>query len=133
MSFDIFVQDIPAEIKAVEDIPDDFRPRSIGHRNDIVQVIQKVAPEVRFATPDWGTIDGETFSIEINLSMEDPVQGFTFHLRGGEHGLFLVADILAALDLRAFAPGTESGLFEMPQAGEALSRWRAYRDRVTKQ
>jgi hypothetical protein len=56
--------------------------------------------------------------------------GFAFHLRGGEEGLFVVAEILAALGVRAFAPGTESGLFELDRASEAFLRWRACRDQV---
>lgn len=130
MSFDIFVQDIPTEIRSVEDIPDDFHPGPIGPRSRILAAIEKVAPEVKFARPEWGTIEAEGYSIEVNLSMEDPVMGFAFHLRRGEGGLFLVADILAELGLRAFAPGTESGLFEVDRAAEAFSRWRAYRNRV---
>jgi hypothetical protein len=130
MSFDIFVQDIPLEAKSVEDIPDDFAPQPIGARSRVVAAIRKVAPEVTFARPEWGTIDGEGFSIEVSLGLDDPVMGFAFHLRGGEEGLFLVADILAELGVRAFAPGTEAGLFEVDRAGEAFSRWRSYRDRV---
>src|SRR5262245_49261749 len=107
MSFDIFVQDIPSDIEAVDDIPDDFNPKPIGTRSSVLAAIQKVAPEVKFKGPEWGTIEAEGYSIEINLRMEDPVMSFAFHLRGDEGGLFLVADILGELGVRAFAPGTE--------------------------
>jgi hypothetical protein len=130
MSFDVFVQDIPADIDSVEDIPDDFTPKPVGTRSRVLAAIQKIAPALRFGSPEWGAIEEEGYSIEVNLSLEDPVMGFAFHLRGGEDGMFLVADILAELGLRAFAPGTESGLFQVDRAGEAFSRWRAYRDRA---
>jgi hypothetical protein len=132
MSFDVFVQDIPASAKSTDDIPDDFVPKPIGARSTVVAAIRKVAPEVKFADPAWATIDGDDYSIELNLGHEDPVTAFAFHVRGGEDGLFLVADILTELDLRAFAPGTESGLFELDRSREAFLRWRDFRGRVVK-
>jgi hypothetical protein len=30
MSFDVFVQDIPADAKVIDDIADDFEPKTIG-------------------------------------------------------------------------------------------------------
>jgi len=132
MSFDIFVQDIPANAKGAEDIPDDFRPQPIGPRRALVAAIRKVAPEVKFATPEWGTIDADDYSVEINIGLHDPVMSFAFHVRGSERGMFLVAEILAELGARAFAPGTESGFFEVDRGAEAFLRWQAFRDRVAK-
>jgi len=131
MSFDIFVQDIPVNAKSVRDIPDDFRPQPLGARSEVLAAIRNAAPEVKFVRPDWGSIEGNGFSIEVNLGPDDPVINFAFHLRGGDGGLFLVADILAALGVRAFAPGTESGLFEVDRMGEAFLRWKSNHDRVT--
>jgi hypothetical protein len=85
---------------------------------------------VDFTRPDWGTIDAGDYSIEIDIGLDDPVMRFAFHLRGGERGLFQVADILAALGVRAFAPNTESGLFD--RVSEAFSQWRSYRDRIVR-
>ena len=48
--------------------------------------IRKVAPEMRFESLEWGTIDGEDYSIEVNIGADDPVMGFAFHLRGGMVG-----------------------------------------------
>ena len=132
MSFDIFVQDIPDAAKAVEDIPDDFRPQPIGRRSSLVAAIRRVAPEVKFATPEWGTIDADGYSVEVNIGLDDPVMGFAFHLRGGEGGQFLVAEILAELGARAFAPGAESGFFEVDRGAQAFLRWRSLRDRLAK-
>ena len=130
MSFDIFVQDIPAAAKNVHDIPADFVPKPIGARSVVVASIRKVAPGVRFSSPEWGTIDGDGYSIEVNLGLDDPVTGFTFHLYGGEVGLFLVADILDELGVRAFTSGTDSGLFEVDRTSEGFLQWQKYRNQV---
>ena len=80
MSFDIFVQDIPAAAKSVDEIPADFVPKPIGTRTAVVASLSKVAPKVNFSSPAWGTIDGDGYQIEINLGLDDPVTTFAFHL-----------------------------------------------------
>ncbi len=132
MSFDVFVQDIPPDAREVGDIPDGFVPKPIGARSAVVTAIQKVAPEVEFRTPECGTIEGDGYSIEVNLGLDDPVTGFALHVRGSQDALFIVADVLSELGVRAFAPGTESGLFEVNRSSAAFLRWRAYRDGVLK-
>ena len=74
----------------------------------MVASISKVAPEVRFSNPEWGTIDGDDYRIDVNLGLNDPITTFAFHLYGGKEGLFIIADILDELGTRAFAPGTKS-------------------------
>lgn len=51
MSWDIFVQDLPSDTKTIEDIPDDFVPRPLGLRSDIIAAILNVAPYANFTDP----------------------------------------------------------------------------------
>jgi hypothetical protein len=53
MSFDIFVQDIPAAVKSVGEIPEDVVPKPVAARSAVVAAISKVAPEVKFYSPEW--------------------------------------------------------------------------------
>jgi hypothetical protein len=130
VSFDVFVQDLPPDARTVADIPDDFAPKPIGRRVDIVAGIIRAAPAADFADPTWGVIDGPGFSIEVNIGPEEVLDSFAFHVRGGEEALFVVADILRELRMRAIAPGTVSGFFEAAELGPAYSRWQAYRRQV---
>lgn len=130
MSFDVFVQDLPPDARAVADIPDDFAPRPIGRRADILTGILRAAPAADFIDPTWGRIDGPGFSIEVNIGPEDVLDSFAFHVRGGQEALLVVADILRELGLRAIAPGTESGFFEPAELGLAYADWQAYRRQV---
>ena len=66
MSWDIFVQDIPDEARAVRDIPDDFEPRPLGSRTEVIRRIPEVVPTADFSDPSWGTVEGPDFSIELN-------------------------------------------------------------------
>lgn len=130
MSWDIFVQDIPENVQDIDDIPDDFTPKPIGKRSWIIAEIRKVVPFVDFSDPSWGIIEGENFSIEINLGESDTVDSFAFHVRGGnEVAIGIIADILASLRLRALdsAAGT---LFDPAQAVVSMRQWQTYRDRI---
>jgi len=129
MSWDIFVQDIPKDAVSVADIPDDFEPSSIGERQKIIGKIRSIIPTANFEDSVWGIIDGPDYSIEVNLGKDEILDGFALNIRGGSLAPFVVADILAVLNLRAFDPNSESGIFSIgPDGSEGQKRWREYRD-----
>jgi hypothetical protein len=136
MSWDIFVQDIPEDIKQISDMHEkysNFKPRPISTRSEIIRKIKNVVPEVDFSSPSWGIIDGAGFSIEVNMGDQEECLGFAFHVRGGDAAAFVICDILESLSLRAFDPSSETGLFEIgPDAVASLQRWRQYRNKVLK-
>ena len=115
MSRDVYVQDIPSHARHVDDIPDDFRPTPIGSRDHIVEVITRVVPGADFSDRTWGTIDGDGYSIEINIRDEASLRSFAFHVRDGTgQADHVIAAILRELGLRAFDPESETGIFEEP-------------------
>ena len=131
MSWDIFVQDIPKDAVSVADIPDDFEPCSIGARQEIIGKIPSIIPTANFEDPAWGIIDGPDYSIEVKLGKDEILDGFSFHIRGGSLSPFVVANILATLNLRAFDPNSESGMFSIcSDDSEGQKRWREYRDLI---
>jgi hypothetical protein len=130
MSWDIFVQDFPQDVKSVEDIPNDYRAGPIGTRSEIISKILEVVPSADFSDPSWGIIDGDGWSIEVNLGKGDVLNGFAFHVRGGDTAAGMVGAILERLRLRA-VESSNGDFFEAgPKAIEALRKWRAFRDRV---
>jgi hypothetical protein len=130
MSWDIFIQDIPEGATSAGDIPDDFEPRPLGSRSDIVRRIREVVPAAHFSDPSWGSFDGPDFSIEFSIGDDEEVTSFAMHVRGGDIAAGVVADLLNQCGWRAFDPGSDSGMFDPGNASESLNRWRAYRDRV---
>jgi hypothetical protein len=130
VSFDIFAQDLPPDAKKVSDIPDNFLPKSIGRRADIIAGIFKAAPTVDFSDPAWGTIDGPGFSIEVGVAPEEEIKCVAFHVRGGAEALSIISNILIELGVRALAPGTASGFFVDSEIESAYSRWQAYRKQI---
>ena len=117
MSRDIFVQDIPSGISEVQDIPDGWMPEPLPYSHaEIIEVIQRVVPGADFSDPEWGHIEADDYSIEVNISREEPMQSFAFHVRAaGWEADHVVADILDELGLQAFDLDNDSGLFQRPR------------------
>ena len=130
MSWDIFVQDFPADAMSLEEIPTDFKPASLGKRAGIIEQIRMVIPSANFADLSWGTIDSDGWSIEINIGPEDDCSGFAFHVRGGDAAIGVIAAILQQLKLRAVDSQTGDFFVADGTAVDAFHKWRAYRDQV---
>jgi hypothetical protein len=90
MSWDVLVQDLPQEAKSTADIAPDFRPASIGKRSAIIEKIREVVPTADFSDPSWGRIDGDDWSIEVNIGTNEDCGGFALHVRGGTPPLGLL-------------------------------------------
>jgi hypothetical protein len=130
VSWDICIQDFPASAQHVEDIPDDFVPRLLGARSEIIARILAVAPMADFTDSAWGFSEGSDFSIEINLGNAETIGSMMLIVRGGDAAVGYVRDIIEHLGYRAIH--TASGAFFKPEdALASLRTWRAYRDRVT--
>ena len=129
MSWDIFVQDLPADATTLDDIPHDFAPQPLGLRAEIIATILAVVPYANFTDPTWGMIDAPEFSVEVNLGRDELVDAFALHVRGGSAAVACVVAILDALGARAL--DAESGdIFNREAALERFERWRSYRDQA---
>jgi hypothetical protein len=113
MSRDIFVQDIPPGISTAQDIPNDFRPRSgIVTRAAVLEALRTEAPESRIDNFGWAIVSvPNVYHIEVDLSGDELLDGFAFHVSGGPEADRLIAKVLHRLQLRAFDTASESGLF----------------------
>jgi len=131
MSWDLFVQDLPRDARTVDDIPDGFRPLPIGQRSDVIKAIQAVVSEADFTDRSWGKIEGDGYSIEINLGDEEVLNSFAIHVYGGGRAPQVVAAILRRLGVRALDPGSESGFFEAGASSqESFEKWQRFRNKV---
>lgn len=90
MSWDIFVQDLPAGISSVVEIPANFEPGPIGQRSEIIAKLSALYPECNFADPSCGTLELPGCSIEFNLGSGNKLQSFAMHVRGDERAPVVV-------------------------------------------
>jgi hypothetical protein len=130
MSWDLFIQDLPASAKSIAEIPSDFQPKPILPRARIAEVIKELAPSTDFSDPKWWRIDTPDFSIEVNITLEDPSNGFALHIRGGEHVLGFVHELFTRLGVRALDPSSDSGFFDMEKSHAGFQKWQAYRNQI---
>jgi len=129
MSWDIFVQDFPVDAKTIEDIPVDFAPRTIGRRSEVIEKIKGILPDADFSDPSWGRVELPECSMEINMGEAEEMDGFAFHVHGGEKAPATIVKILQTLKLRAVDNGTGDFL-DTATAVRGFEAWRDYRDQV---
>lgn len=117
MSRDIFIQDIPADFRNVEDIPDSWRPSPLpfGHA-EVVAAVQALVPSADFTDPTWGRVELSGAHIEVNVSDKLPLDSFALHIRATNQAAadHFVAQLLDRLNVQAFDPESDTGLFIAP-------------------
>lgn len=115
VSRDIFVQDMPEDISSVDEIPDDWQPRSLpfGHA-EVVEAVRELAPEVEATDPEWLHVRLPGVDVEVNVTDESPLESFALHVRASdpEAADAFVSRLLGRLGARAFDPESESGIFQ---------------------
>lgn len=120
MSWDIFIQDLPA-VPSANAIPADFRPGTIGRRDDLRSRIMEVVPFAVQQDTDWLFAKGDDIDLSMQFHMEDAanVRYILVHIHGGAQSAACVAAILQHLGLRALDTRT-SAFFDGDGLEESL-------------
>jgi len=107
MSWDIFIQDLP-DVRSMQDVPVDFRPRPIGTLDDLRNKIQQAVPQAEQQDSDWLFINTPEIDISIQFHMEDATQVryIVAHVHGGTQSAACIAAIIQQLGLRALDTAT---------------------------
>ena len=130
MSWDLFVQDW-GSFDSLEQIPNDFEPKSIGKRSELIEKIKTAEPTAAFTNPSWGLLENEFFSIEFNMGDSEVVDSFVMHIRGNELAIPCIGNILESLNLRA-SDGSTPNFFDIEKSKKEMSRWIDYRNSIAK-
>jgi hypothetical protein len=120
MSWDIFALDIPPEIKSVEEIPSDFKPKPLGTRSAVISKIKELIQTADFSDPAWGLIDRDGWSIEVSMGPKEVCDGFSLHVRGADEVVAVVAAILDCLSIRGIDAQTAEFFIPEPAAIESF-------------
>jgi hypothetical protein len=117
VSRDILIQDIPPGIRSVEEVPDAWEPSPLpfGHA-EVVAAVRELAPSADFTDPTWGRVEIPGADIEVNVSDKPQLQSFALHVRAANQAAAdrFIARLLDRLNVRAFDPESETGLFTAP-------------------
>ncbi|GAA3638268.1 hypothetical protein ACLIYM_05385 [Streptomyces fenghuangensis] len=129
MSWDVLLLSIPAGFDSVSDLPRDYSPAPVGDGARVRQALRTAVPEVELDDPSWGVLTGPTWSIELNIGDEDPVESVMLHLHGGgDDVLPVVFRIATALGCRPVDCSNGEFLAEGDTGG--WHAFQAFRDRV---
>jgi hypothetical protein len=132
MSWDLLLLPLPAELHSAQGLPDDFPAKPLGPHRDVQAALLKELPEIDLSDPTWGDLNGETWSIELNIGHEDPVDSIMLHVRGsGDDVLSGIFRIAAAVDCRVI--DCSDGEFLVPGDTSNRHAFQAFRDRIRPQ
>jgi hypothetical protein len=125
MSWDVFIQHMPASALRFADIPEDYTPLPLGTVAEVVAVIQAVFPDADASDPTWVTVETPAYSIECGLGTDDPVSTIALHIRGDDSVVEKVAELIDRLGARAIDSWT-GDFFDADAALDSIRRWRNY-------
>ncbi|WP_299680633.1 hypothetical protein [uncultured Tenacibaculum sp.] len=128
MSWDLFIQDW-GNVNSLDEIPDDFTPKPIGKRSEIINKMREVEPTIDFSDSSWGKLENDQFSIEFNMGDKEKLYGFTMHIRGNEMVIPCIANILSKLSLKA-ADGSNPNFFDVENSKNDIQKWITYRNKI---
>jgi hypothetical protein len=129
MSWDVLLLRLPDDVTSMHELPTDCTPAPLGRQYDVLAAVTQAVPEVDLSDPTWGELSGPTWSIELNIGSEDPVDSIMLHIRGsGDDVLAPVFRLAEALRCKVLdcaegdliTPGQPSGWHAFQQ----------FRDRV---
>ena len=100
MSWDIYLQDF-GNYNRIEDIPEDFQPKTIGDKLDIINKIKEIAPDLNDSDNSWLVLENNKFSVEFNVGKNDSLDSIMLHIRGDESVMGFIKELITKLQLRA--------------------------------
>jgi hypothetical protein len=131
VSWDVFIFDAPASATSVDQIPQDFKPPPLGTASHVRQRLRESLPDLDLSDPAWGHLVGPTWSIELNIGSDAPVDSIMLHVRGsGDDVLAAIAQIVALVGGRALDISTGDFLTDDPTETAGWQGFQRYRDKV---
>jgi len=127
MSWDVFIQHLPASALRFADISEDYLPLPLGTHAEVLAAVVAVFPAVDATDPTWLTVESPAYSIELGIASDDPVTTVTLHVRGDESVIPPIAQLIDRLGARAIDSWTGE-FFDPETAVESIQRWRAWVD-----
>ncbi|MER7891697.1 hypothetical protein ABTX15_17895 [Micromonospora sp. NPDC094482] len=131
VSWDVLIFDAPAHAGSVDQLPQDFNPPPLGTGPDVRQRLRGNLRDLDLSDPAWGHLVGPTWSIELNIGSEDPVDSIMLHVRGsGDDVLAVVARIVASVGGRALDISSGEFLTGDPPQIAGWHDFQRYQDQI---
>ncbi|HEY0141953.1 MAG TPA: hypothetical protein VGF48_13725 [Thermoanaerobaculia bacterium] len=125
MSWDVFIQHLPASAVRVADVPDDFEPLPLGSQAEVLEAIRRVFPTVSTPEATWAVVEDPHYRIEFGLGADDPITSIQLHVRGDETVVQGIDQLIHALGARGIDSWTGE-FFDPETARESVGRWNQF-------
>ncbi|MFZ3494758.1 hypothetical protein ACODT5_16320 [Streptomyces sp. 5.8] len=129
MSWDVLLLRLPDDITSVHEIPAGFAPDPLGRRHDVLEAVTLACPEADLSDPARGELSGPSWSIELNIGSDDPVDSIMLHVRGSG-GDVLTHVFRLAEALRCMVLDCAEGDLITPGQTSGWHAFQQFRDRV---
>lgn len=130
MSWDVSIMKFSKLYAAVEDIPNDETPLSLGKQEHVHAAVTRHFPGTDWSDAEWGIFDSPFGSIEFNLGKDDPITGMMLHVRASNEIIGAIVALCLEEEWNALDCSTGELLESAEDPTAGLEGWRAYRDRV---
>ena len=88
MSWDVVILNLSPGTAVLEDVPESAEI-TLGALPHVLDLLRQIFGEnIDLADPTWGTLEGETFSVEFNIGTQDPCDSIMLHVRGDDAAIY---------------------------------------------
>jgi hypothetical protein len=128
VSWDLLIIAAPPGLP-VEAVTEDNTP-PLGPRADVVAAIRAALPEAGEPSGRYLRVEGETFTVELNLGDDEPVGHLGVRAQGDDATVDALMRLCAHTGWRAYDVSTGDFLDAADDPAAGLRGWRALRDRA---
>jgi hypothetical protein len=124
MSWDVLLLRLPDDVTSMEGVRyEDAMP--LGRKPWVLDAVRRVLPGADLTDSEWGSVFGPSWSIELSIGSDDPVESIMLHVRGsGDDVLAPILRLTAELGCRAL-DSSSGALISSP---EQTSGWHAFQE-----
>ncbi|MCP4317283.1 MAG: hypothetical protein GY789_15035 [Hyphomicrobiales bacterium] len=130
MSWDISFMAADNPPPPVSEMPDEWSGNHAEAVADVPAKISSILPKTDWSDPKWGTLDGNSFSLEFNMGDDDPCSSFMIHARGGGEVARVIEEIAQLPGWYALDTSQGEWLHHCSSAEAGIEAFNNYRDQV---
>ena len=110
----------------------DYSPPYLGKRDEIIDALLKIFPNLDYTDESWGILNEADFSIEFNTGNDEIVDSIMLHIRGGGNPLNVIKLIIKEMNWEALDCSTTKFIEIDEDNLESWTEFQKYRDSVLK-
>lgn len=130
MSWDVLLLRLAKDVRAINDLPDDFAAESLGSPAEVAATLKALFPAIDLTDPTWAVLIDDDYSIEFSIGDANPCTSLMLHVRGTESVIKLIRSLCERTAWRAFDT-TDGKLLDFSKdPAKGLREWIAYRAQV---